>query len=57
MNTIEAYVEFNRRLSRDFVPSCADDLIGDARDTALMLEKAVRLAKANGNSPRTCLHD
>lgn len=51
MNPSAAYTEISRRLSRDFIPSCADDLIGDARTTALMLEKAVRLAKANGNSP------
>jgi DNA polymerase III delta prime subunit len=51
MNATEAYAEVTRRLKRDFVPTCADDLIGDARDTAVMLEKAVRLSKTDGNSP------
>lgn len=51
MTVTAAYAEISRRLSRDFLPQCAEDLIGDARDTALMLEKAVRLSRANDNAP------
>jgi DNA polymerase III delta prime subunit len=51
MNATEAYAEISRRLSRDFIPESADDLIGNARDIALILDKAVHLSKGSNNSP------